>query len=308
MGGRGNDLRLRQFPPRRIEAVFFRALRGSFRALTPISPALASRWAEFLFRTPLRSRRTRKELAWLARGQFASIPFRGGRLACWRWGQGPRILLVHGWTGHAGRLIAYVPALVEAGFSVTAFDAPGHGLSSGWQSSLPDFADAVEAVALAKGPIEGIVAHSLGAAAVTLAIARGLAVARAVFISPATDPDQYSGRFARILRISASVRESMKKRLELRYRVPWSRFRVIECTDDITASLLIFHDRGDSKVPFVKSAAFARAWGGARLVETRGLGHHKILRDPGVVFGAVAFLSRDLPPAETLAADSPPAS
>jgi len=70
----------------------------------------------------------KKETAWLARGRFEAVPFRGAALATWSWGKGPLVVLVHGWTGHAGRLTRYVPALVDAGFSVLAFDAPGHGI------------------------------------------------------------------------------------------------------------------------------------------------------------------------------------
>ena len=258
--------------------------------LTPVSPLLAARWAEFLFRTPMRQRRLKREAAWLARGRFATIPFRDSGVATWMWGEGPLVVLVHGWTGHAGRLVAYVPALVEAGFSVMAFDAPGHGASPGFHSSLPRFAEALEVVAKARGPVHGLVAHSLGASAATLAMAGGLEVQRAVFLAPATDPDQYSARFARTLRISDSVRESMKLRLERRYGVPWTSFRVIERAAAMKTSLLVFHDRGDTKVPFSDGAMVAAAWPGAQLVQTRGLGHHKIVREPEVVFRAVNFL------------------
>jgi pimeloyl-ACP methyl ester carboxylesterase len=199
---------------------------------------------------------------------------------------------VHGWTGHAGRLTPYVPALVEAGFSVLAFDAPGHGISPGFHSSPRAFAEAIEAVAKHRGPIHSFVAHSLGSSAVILAMSSGVTAKRAVFLAPATDPEQYSGRFARTLRISDCVRESMKRHIERRYGVPWESLRLIQKASTIGAALLVFHDRRDSQVPFADGAAIAAAWRGAELIPTRGLGHHKILRDPEIVFRAVEFLGR----------------
>lgn len=151
-----------------------------------------------------------------------------------------------------------------------------------------------------RGPVHGLVAHSLGASAATLAMAAGLAVERAIFLAPATDPEQYTAKFARTLRISSPVRDSMKLRIERRYGVEWKSFDLVVRAAAMQARLLVFHDRGDKKLPFSNGAAIATAWPGAELVATRGLGHHKIVRDPGVIFRAVDFLSR---PAAAAAAD-----
>jgi pimeloyl-ACP methyl ester carboxylesterase len=269
----------------------FQGLRTTFSILAPLSPTLAGRWADFLFRTPLRQKRLKREMAWLARGRFALIPFRDSAVASWTWGEGPLVVLVHGWTGHAGRLTPYVPALVDAGFSVVAFDAPGHGISPGFHSSVRAFTDAITSVATHHGPVYGFVAHSLGSAAVIMAMSSGVVAERAVFLGPATDPEQYSGRFARTLRIPECVRESMKRSIERRFGVPWESFRVIEKASKMTSALMVFHDRRDSQVPFADGAAIAAAWPGAELVPTRGLGHHKILREPAVIFRAVSFLA-----------------
>ena len=36
------------------------------------------------------------------------LEFRGKRIAAWRWGRGPTILLAHGWSGRGGQLSAFV--------------------------------------------------------------------------------------------------------------------------------------------------------------------------------------------------------
>jgi len=55
---------------------------------------------------------------------------------------------------------------------------------------------------------------------------------------------------------------------------------------------LVSHDRRDFKVPLAEGQAIVRAWPRGELVMTRGLGHHKILRDAVVIARAVEFLER----------------
>ena len=51
------------------------------------------------------------------------------------------------------------------------------------------------------------------------------------------------------------------------------------------------HDRLDKEVPWEHGETFARAWPGARLVTTVGLGHRRILDDAAVVRASVAFIA-----------------
>ena len=51
------------------------------------------------------------------------------------------------------------------------------------------------------------------------------------------------------------------------------------------------HDRADQAVPFENGAAIAASWGG-RLLETSGLSHGAMLRDPDVVSAVLGFGDR----------------
>lgn len=201
------------------------------------------------------------------------------------------MLLVHGWGGHAGRLTAFVEPLTRVGFSVVAFDAPGHGSAAGRHSALPEFVDAIRAVARAHGPFEAVVGHSLGAAACALALRSGLQVGSLVLLAPPADPEKYSGRFARLFGIPANTCDAMKQRLEGRYRIQWAQLRVDGGPGPSRARLLVFHDPRDWKVPFKDGLEVVASWPRAELVQTRGLGHHRILRDPRVIARAVAFVA-----------------
>src|SRR5689334_7045818 len=83
-------------------------MRAVGRGLGAVAPGLAAAWGERLFRTPRRTRRSRTAEAVLARGQQRVVKLAGEQVAVWSWGEGPRVLLVHGWSGYGGQLTAYV--------------------------------------------------------------------------------------------------------------------------------------------------------------------------------------------------------
>jgi hypothetical protein len=283
--------RLPLFRRRRLRRAILRALRGSFRLVGRFSPSLSARLAEHLFRTPPRYPRLKREERSLALARYSATPFPGGPLPTWTWGKGPAVLLVHGWGGHAGRLTPFVGPLMRAGFSVVAFDAPAHGSAAGRHSALPEFVDAIRAVEQAHGAFDAVIGHSLGAAACALALRGGLEVRSLVLLAPPSDPEKYSGRFAKFFCMPPGTRDAMKKRLVGRYRTEWSQLRISGGPGPSRARLLVFHDPRDWRVPFKDGLEIVASWPRAELIRTRGLGHHRILRDSRVIARAVSFLA-----------------
>src|SRR5438132_11640116 len=123
---------------------------------------------------------------------------------------------MHGWGSRGGRLAGFVEPLLEAGYRVVTHDAPGHGSSYGRLSSLPQFAAAMLAVAQRFGPAAGVIAHSMGGSATTLAMARGFTVSRAVFIAPAANPPAWVEPFAGLLGLSGATVDRLRGRGERR--------------------------------------------------------------------------------------------
>ncbi|MCP3163244.1 alpha/beta hydrolase [Myxococcus qinghaiensis] len=267
-----------------------------------VAPGLTAAWADRMFRTPRRPHRSKTAEAVLARGQPRMLTLGGEEVAVWSWGVGPRVLLVHGWSGYGGQLTAFVEPLVAAGFSVVTYDAPGHGQSSGRTSSLPEMAELVADVARATGGPYAVIAHSLGAAATAVAMRDGLKVGRAVFVSPPADPRSGIQAFARAMGLTDGVWMRMEQRIEARFSM---RLRDLALPHFVPllgrVPLHVFHDVGDREVPLVAGEAVASAWPGARLTRTQGLGHHRILYAPEVVSQAVDFLAEGKP--ETAWAD-----
>jgi pimeloyl-ACP methyl ester carboxylesterase len=267
--------------------------RMAFRTIQAVSPERAATLAERLFFTTPRAMLTRSMQAQLDRARPFAVTLENHRIAAWSWGMGdgPVVYLVHGWGSRGGRLAAYVAPLLAAGFRVVAFDGIGHGASEGRMSSMPELARTLEAVVGAGGPAHGIIAHSLGASAATLAMDWGLEVPRVVFIAPAADPIGFTLRWANQIGMRPDVLERMRASSQRRIAFSWDDLDVLLMARRRTAPLLVVHDANDPVVPWSDGAAIADAWPNSSLITTKGLGHSEVVRAPSVVSQAVEFLS-----------------
>ena len=272
------------------------AARGLMRGTQAISVSAAGWLADRMFCTPPRSRVPNNARAILAAAERGWTRSDGHRLAVWRWGKGPAIALMHGWGSRAARLTAHVPALLDRGLSVVAFDAPAHGESSGRLGSGVQAAQALLAIAETT-PLAGVIGHSLGAAATLMALDQGLAIERAVFISPPSDIGAYADRFAEVLGLSDAAYGAMRRRTESRLRFRWVDLDLVAMASRRREPLLLLHDRQDDEVRWENGARIARAWPGAVLESTEGLGHHRIAHDPAVAARAAAFMGGQAKPA-----------
>jgi pimeloyl-ACP methyl ester carboxylesterase len=265
-------------------------LRGGMRFLGSVAPPLAARAGEALFLLPPRHRAPQREQEALATGSELRVAFEGGSLRAWEWGSGPAVLLMHGWAGRGGQLAPFVEPLVAAGFRAVAFDGPGHGGSSGLLASVPHFAAALQAVADRVGGASAVIAHSMGAPATAVAVRHGLQLDAAVFVAPPRNPAGFFDGFQRALDLPGGVARGVRQRLERRFGAGLEEFDVARMAPDAAPALLVIHDEGDLEVPWSDGATIAGARPAGRLRTTQGLGHRRILRDPGVVSAAAAFV------------------
>ncbi|MEP7177053.1 MAG: alpha/beta fold hydrolase [Gemmatimonadales bacterium] len=271
------------------------ALRAVFTTVGSVAPGIAARWAETIFCTPPRHQPHAADEAYLETGTRFTVRSEGQTLAAWAWGDGPTVVLAHGWGSRAGRFGVLGRALAEAGYRVVAYDGPGHGRSTGRFASLPEFGRALRAVGAAAGPVYGLVGHSLGGAAATLALRDGLAAERVVLVAAPADVTLFATAFAHHLRLPPGTRAAMRHNLEARLRARWDELHVPTIARALRPAALLVHDREDPDVPFAHAVEIAGAWPGARLFATSGLGHRAILRDPAVIREAIAFLGEGAP-------------
>jgi pimeloyl-ACP methyl ester carboxylesterase len=266
--------------------------RRSFQLAAKAVPSLASTWAMNLFFTPWRPWIPPEERAALNRGQRFSFESSQGQVVGWSWGAGAPVLLVHGWSGHAGQLARIAENLALAGYRAIALDLPAHGQSSGKRTSFVHFADAIAVASRLFDPLQAIIAHSLGAAAVTLALKRqSLRVDRAVFIAPTAELEGIWARFRRGVGLTPIAWQGMREKSEHWLRVSFEDLIPVRVAPSLSTPLLIVHDQQDREIPIDEARSLRAAWPGAELHETSHLGHVRILRDPGVSQRIVQFLS-----------------
>lgn len=273
-----------------------RIARGLTRAGLRSAPqALAAAvWWRFT-RAPARRLVVRPEQARVfARGERWSVRADGLELPAWRWGEGPSVLLVHGWAGRAAQLAAFVDPLLERGLSVVAFDGPASGEAPGRHTSMLHLGHAVAAVGRALGPLHGVVAHSMGAGATAYALRLGLAVDRLALLAPATNPVRYFDLATHVLGLEPDERASLRRAVEARAGTPFERLDGVRTLAQRDLPVLVVHDREDREVPLAEGRAVADALARAELLVTQGFGHNRLLAQEEVVGASTRFLTDGL--------------
>lgn len=267
------------------------AVRTALGTAGKLSPATAARWAEELFFRPLKADPRPHEEDFLGTGDRFSFETSRGTLAAWSWGNGPTVLLVHGWSSRAARFRVIAPALVASGYRVIAYDHPAHGESPGKRTSLVEVSATLMEVSAQTGPLHAAVGHSLGGAAVAVGLSRGLQLTRAVLIAPFSASPEYVNRFAEIVNLPDTARDLMRQNIERRFQMRFDDLYVPTLVSNLTTPVLIIHDRSDQDIPFEEGEAIAKAWRGSQLVEVSDLGHHAIMRDSDVAERVARFVA-----------------
>lgn len=206
-------------------------------------------------------------------------------------GDRPTVLLVHGWEGQMYDLGPFVEPLLDAGFRVVAFDVPAHGRSYGDRTSLPEIAKAVAAVAKAAGPLAGAIGHSLGAAALILAVEDGVEVGRVVLAATPADPLDHALLCAKAHGLDADGTAEMLRILDSRLPRPITGLSLGAVAGRMTAPALFLHATGDRIAQVGAALHLAALWRGARVHLLDGGGHRRLLNEPEAVREAVSFLA-----------------
>ena len=272
------------------------AIRLRFLIGRWVAPERTARRAGELFCQPMGSSRTRARSAPTLGAEEQDLHVDGTRIHLYVWGdpaRQPYVLFAHGWSSHGTRVASWLQSLRNAGYAVVAFDQAGHGRSGGKRTTLIDFTCHLLAVGRRFGPAAAVIGHSLGGSATALALARGLHAERAVLIAPMADPLFAVRRFSRMLWLGHHLGRRMFARFEQAMNFDVSELHAQYNAPRIGRPALIVHDLEDREVPWDDGECYARAWRGARLLSTTGLGHNRIVDDAGVIAATLRFLHGD---------------
>jgi len=272
-------------------------IRFYFGAVSNLFPSLAVYSAHKLFHTPVNSKRKNRNELTLPKAQKFDIPlYKNIPLQGYRWGEKshPKVLLVHGWSTTARSMTHFADILLKNNYQVISYDALRHGNSKGAFADLASWADSVRAVMKHTGPVECIVAHSFGGAAVTVASKLGLETKKLIFVAPIHDITSVADNFAKHLNIPPNIVSKMRtytwqhnEKHFNRYGSNWQDIVI----SDFHVPTLLFHDEQDREICIEHSEQIVKMWPWARLIRTEGLGHRIILDDAMVADDMVKFIT-----------------
>lgn len=233
---------------------------------------------------------------WSSADSRIELPVDDVAIPVHRWGEGPPVVMMHGWSGSGTQFREFIAPLVGAGHSVICFDAPEHGNNPGRRTHMLRFVASLLAIEAEFGPVDAVVAHSLGAMAATWAWRRDFLPRRTVLIAPHLDLPAMFETYRELLgmrpALAARFRELIGARMQalLDGEDPWQALtpeRLLARPGD--EGMLVF-DREDPEVAAELFEEFVARWSGCAVLETRGLGHTRILRDAAVIGAVVDFL------------------
>lgn len=267
---------------------WIRGVNGTLGRLAPEHVAGKMRRA---FMTPRNLPPRPWELPLLARAERITLRF---GLSALRWGNGPTVLMMHGWEGRPTQFAALIEALVDAGHTVVSLEGPAHGRSPGQQANVVLFARALLEAAAELPPLRAVIGHSMGGASVMLALQWGLRTEAAVSIAA---PAQLIGvlrGFAQRLGLPARAKAAFIRQIEHDVGMQIARLDVSGYQLELPG--LVVHAADDQLVPVGEAQLIHKAWFDSRLMLLEGGGHQRVLADPRLSEAVLDLLARTQEP------------
>lgn len=260
-------------------------IRGFNATVGRLAPDLVASKMHRAFLTPRDLPPRDWELPLLAEAERITLRF---GLSALRWGQGPAVLLLHGWEGRPTQFAELIRALVRAGYGVVALDGPAHGHSPGHEANVVLFARALLEASSELPPLKALIGHSLGGAGALLATQLGLRTEALVTIAA---PARILGalrRFAHFVGLPRQARARFVRMVEDSAGMPAAQLDVARYRLDLPG--LVVHAKDDPMVPFAEAQSIHAAWQDSRLLALEEGGHSKSLADPRLIEAVLELL------------------
>ncbi|MCB9245316.1 MAG: alpha/beta hydrolase [Flavobacteriales bacterium] len=279
--------------PKENEVPFLlRLIRLGIRVLDLVFPKAAGLWAYKLFFKPRPSPYSSTDLKWLGEFKNLEVLTLHTKVVVYQKGEAPYVLFAHGWSGKATQFRELAEAVHSAGFGILLMDMPGHGQSAGMQTDALEFANALEA-AVAKFEVLCAVTHSLSGMSLAWSLSEdAIRLKKWVLINTPSIPKEIVEKFIKLIGGGYRTRERFVNRVQQRYNISFNEFAVPELLRnvDVLPKMLVFHDANDQQVSIRNAELLAKELG-LGFIETRGLGHNRILRSDVVIEKVLEFLN-----------------
>ena len=266
-------------------------INASTRLAWMIAPGLTIHLITRFFFKPPQYKVSASDKKTLSDGESFSLSVNGKNVTGWKWGEGPAVMLLHGWGGSGAQFVNFVEPLIAAGFSVVTYDNPAHRHSGGATTNYFEFIETVKAVNKHIGNVEGVVAHSMGSG-VAMNLAGQLdETVKFVFISPLYNLSDVLTQYADDAGLYKDLFSTIIERLEKKFDRRLSDVSPSALAGKMKSEALIIHDENDRVTKINEGELLEKNWDKARLIKTTKLGHNRILKNREVIEQTVTFIS-----------------
>ena len=196
-------------------------------------------------------------------------------IQAYKWhGSRETILLIHGWESNSFRWRNLIEKLQLSDFNIIAFDAPGHGYSSGKKLHVPLYAESLKHMIGHYKP-KFLVGHSVGGMTILYNqyTHPDTKVEKIITIGSPSEFHEIMEHFKNLLKFNDRVLNALDAYVLNRFGFRIRDFSTSEYVRTITTKGILFHDKFDKITPYHASKKVHENWKGSTLVSTEGLGH-----------------------------------
>jgi pimeloyl-ACP methyl ester carboxylesterase len=269
-------------------------IRTKFSLLSAFSKRKAALSALDLFRTP-QTRNTKLPSAIFDKAEKLQFDIEGITVHGYSWNHNvlKKVLIVHGFESSIVNFDHFVFPLMDKGYGVLAFDAPGHGRSGGTTITAPLFASMITMICEKYGPVQSFMAHSFGGLTLSMALENmdHNETFKVVFIAPLTELKTAAENFFHLINLEEKVQERFDQLITDMGGHPLEWYSIRRAIKNIKAQVLWLHDEDDDQTP-VRDALKVKKEdpSNVKFLITKGLGHSRIYTDKKMVQEVVDFL------------------
>lgn len=244
--------------------------------LSFVSPTKATQLAYTLFSKPRDGKLTKEKLPKILREtESRTYNHKGESFQTYTWkGNDTVILLVHGWESNASRWKKMLPYLKESGSTIIAIDAPAHGLSSGKEFNIPQYATFIDIVVQEFKP-QYLIGHSLGGKTCLYYQSKyqNTTIEKMVILGSPSDFKIILNNYIKLLSLNATISKGLENHYLNHFKLKLEHFSGKLFASTIKTKGFIAHDTDDSIVLFEEGKKIASTWKDSVFIETNGLGH-----------------------------------
>ena len=263
-----------------MQKLIIKAIGLGINLWSLVAPESAARMAVQVFSKPPKPRVREKESAFLNTARQVRRQLAGQAVVEYHWGQNdaPLVVLSYGWGYNAGRWRYFVPALLEAGYRVIAYDPPGHGLSPAGTLNIPANAAIIRALLQDYGQPYALVGHSFGGSSFVYALhdlPRALHPKKMVVMASFSYAPRVFREYKKTLGLWDPLYWSMVRQFENRVgrKLDYYDFAVMTSAFSHIEGLLI-HDPEDAVTPYAEARRYHDFWPDSHLYSPAQGGHH----------------------------------